>query len=106
MDAVGLKQLVRLRSVGHALQEEGQQGRTLGLGDTGEDRGEVLRVLLAVVRRHLHAQDQHFGTSRLRVAHHGAEVGLGHRRRQAAQGVVAAELDDDDARLVLRQQRR
>ncbi len=62
------------------------------------------RVLAAVVRRQLHADDQHPRTRGLAGLRHRDQVGLRHRQRQPTQRVVAAEFDDQHRGLVLLQQ--
>ena len=85
---------------------KGTSAAPSALATRGEQRGEVLAVLAAVVRRHLHADDQHPRAGGLGGARHRGQVVLRHRQRQAAQRVVAAEFEDHVRRLVLRQQRR
>ena len=78
----------------------------LGVGDLPEHVAELLRVLAAVVGRHLHADNYHAGAGLAREPCHGAEVVARHGEWQPAQRVVGAELEDHDRRLVLFQQRR
>ena len=59
--------------VGHALQHERHQRGALAARDLGEHRGEALAVAAAVVRRQLHADDQHLGARGLgRLRHRDA----------------------------------
>ena len=103
MDAVGLEHRLVL---GEALEQERHQRGLARLGDVGEGRIEALAVSRAVVRRHAHADEQHARARFLR--------GERSSRRDSARiasrlpprkSVVAAELDHDDGRTVLRQQR-
>ena len=70
------------------------------------ERGQFLVVAGAVVRRHLHADQQHARAGGLGRLGHGSQVGLGHGQRQAAQGVVAAQLNHHVRGLFARQQGR
>ena len=56
-------------------------------------------ILTPVVRRHLHADHHHLGPRGLGRLRHGGQVVAGHRQRQAAQGVVAAEFEHHQAGL-------
>jgi hypothetical protein len=90
VDAVGLEEF---GLVAEPFQEKGDQRHPLGLGDPREHRGELLAVGAAVVGGHLHAQQQRARAGLLGGAHHLAQVRLGAAHRQAAQRIVAAELD-------------
>ena len=57
-------------------------------------------VLGAVVGRDLHAEQHHPGAGLPREDDHAVEVGAGGLEGQAAQAVVAPQLDDDDRRAV------
>ena len=104
VDAVTLEQGVGVGHIGHAMQQERNQRRAFAGRHASKHRCELARVLAPVVGRHLHARDQHLGLGRFACARHGDEVVARHLQRQAAQCVVAAELDDHKLRLMLGQQ--
>jgi len=67
---------------------------------------KLVGIVGAVIRRDLHADQHHLGLGRFRHAQQGVQVGAGGAQLQAAQGIIGAQLNDDDIRIVLAQQRR
>src|SRR6185312_7233017 len=103
VNAVGLEQ----RVVGaEAFEEKWYERRLVTLRRIGVERRETRRVRAAVVRRQLHADEQHLRARLLRGLDHRIEVGARRREIAAAQSIVAAELDDDDRGLMRREERR
>ena len=76
--------------------EAGHEGRVLFLRDTHVHFGKISAVVGTVVGRHVHAQQNNPGAGCLPAADDLAQVGLGVFEVLTAQGVVAAELDDQD----------
>ena len=103
VNTVGLKQGVRLRHIGHAVQEKGHQGAFALFGDLRVHGGKLGAVLGPVIRGHLHTQQKHFGALGLAGLHHGVQIGLRSAQGQSAQGVITAQFNDDGLGLVLRQ---
>ena len=106
VNAVGLEHQLRARRIGHALEQKGHQRRAFGLSHAGKQPRKFIAVFAPVVRRHLHAGQQHRGPSGLGGTRHLQQVGAGHVHRQAAQGIVATEFQDHMGGLVLEQQAR
>src|SRR5882672_423817 len=100
MDAIGLKVL---RLLGESFQQKGQQRDLVALAHVGERALEAAGVVLAVVRRQLHSDEQYARAAFPRVLDDRAEVGLHLAKRQPAQAVVRAEFDDHHRRAVARE---
>jgi hypothetical protein len=95
--------LVEARDASDAFQEEGDQGNVHLPGKAGVHLREAVRVLGAVVRGDLHAEEEDAGSGLLGTADDLPQVVLGLLERQAAEAVVAAEADHDHVRLLREQ---
>ena len=100
MNAVGLKEIALLAE---ALEYRGHERDAMALGELAERVFELLRVLRPVVGRHADADQQHARARGARALDDRAEVRLHLADRQAAQAVVAAELEHHDRRTVTRE---
>ena len=101
MDAIGLE---ILRLLGEAFQDERRERHAIALRHVGERIFERFCVVRSVIRRQSHADHQHVRAGFLCALDDHAKVGLHLCDRQPAQAVVAAELEDDDRRLMLLEQ--
>ena len=93
MDAVGLD------GSGHGVDvrvEHGQQRDVIARGDLVIHEVELMNVGLAVVGRQGDAGEQHFGVRREQAGDDGLQIAFSDCEGQAAEAVVATELDDDD----------
>jgi len=81
------------------LEEEGKQGDVVLLGEQGVGLVELADVVGAVVGREGDAGEDDFGSAGLEGGDDLVEVGAGVFDAEAAQAVIAAELDDDDGGL-------
>ena len=93
MDAVAL---IQLRNPGHVVEQERKEHHALFVRDVAEGLAERGRVLLAEVRRRLHAGENHHGVSLARSLDDRREVLFHLRHRQSAQAVVGAERHNQD----------
>ena len=82
-----------------SLEKEGEQGDVVLLGEQGVGFVELADVVGAVVRWEGDAGEDDFGSAGVQGRDDFVEVGAGVFDAQAAQAVVAAELDDDDGGL-------
>lgn len=92
--------VVRLHGAGDAvdaLKDEGQKGDAELFGERGVHGVEAGDVVFSVVGRKGDAGEGDVGAGGLELADDAGEVGLGLGEGKAAEAVVAAELDDDDA---------
>ena len=105
VDAVVLKQFARVWRIGHTGQQERHQTDLVRARYFFKQAGKAVGIVGAVIGWHLHAHQQHAGTGFFGRQRHLMQVVFTHGQRQAAQSVVAAQLDDDVAWPVLRQQR-
>ena len=78
------------------IPKHGHKGYVVLRGQVAEDLLEVLDVLLAVVGRQRDSGEQDFDMGVFKGGQHLVEVAARLGDGQAAQAVVAAELDDDD----------
>ncbi len=78
------------------LEQEGKHGDAVLFGQQGVGLVELLDVVGAVVGRKGDAGEDNTSTGMLQGCDDPVEVGAGVCNGQAAQAVVAAELDDDD----------
>ncbi len=60
-------------------------------------------IIQAVIRRQLHAEQQHLGSAAARLLDECSEVGFDVGDGRAAQAIIGAEFEDDDAWLMLAQ---
>ena len=77
-------------------EDEGQEADAVLLGKGGVHGVEFCDVVGAVVGGEGDAGEDYFGAGLLELVDDAREVGLGLFEGQAAEAVVAAELDDDD----------
>jgi len=103
VDAVVLHEFGVFRD---AFEEEGEQGQGVLFGEAEIVLVEGPGVAGAVVGWNPHAGQQHAAAGVLNQADHGVEIVADGLDRYAAQAVVAAELEDDEFRLVLGEHRR
>ncbi len=96
MDAIGLD---RVWNANQILIEHGHKRSVITGGDRGKDSLEGADEVRAVIGRQRDACHQHLNMSVRQRTDHLVEVGAGLPEGQAAQTVVAAELDDDDGRV-------
>ncbi len=96
MDAISLDGAGNRNQI---LIEHGHKRRVITSSDLGKDGLEGADVIGSVIGRQRDAGHQHRNVRMHQRAHDLVEIGAGLRRRQAAQTIVAAELDDDDGRM-------
>ncbi len=93
MEAVGLEQG---RVGAEVADKAGDQDGALLFGDARVELGEGGGVVGAVVGGDIHPEEDDLGAGLAAAPDDLAEVVLGVRERLTAEGVVAAELDDED----------
>ena len=103
MDAVGLHQLLVQRD---PLEKESDQRRFVTARQLAIECMKAVRIGGAVVRRHAHADQHDLGAGGLGTLDQELEVLAHLPQRQSAQPVVAAELQDDDCRMMQLQRAR
>ena len=97
MKAVGLHHSGRKRD---GFQKKGFEGQTVAARKIAEELFEALRISWAVIRRDLHAEQQHPSTRSLRGFDDAFEVAPGGFEGQCPKTVVPAQFYDDDLRAV------
>lgn len=83
-------------NVDEVFVDHGNQGDVVLGGQVAEDLFELVDVIGAVVGRQSDACQQDLDVSGFQGGEHLAEIAARLFKRQAAQAIVAAELDDDD----------
>lgn len=83
-----------------AVVEHGHEGDVMFGGGFAVDGVEAVDVVLAVVGWEGDADEEDFDVGGLEGGEDGIEVAAGEVEGQAAQSVVAAELDEDDVRML------
>ena len=96
MGVVGLHHAVDAED---ASEEKGKKGDVVFLCEQGVGLVELLDVVGAVVGRKGDAGEDDLGSARLEGADDLVEVGAGVFDAEAAEAIVASELDDDDGGL-------
>ena len=90
MDAVWLD---RAGNVDQIFVEHGDEGSVVFLGQVSVEQFELLDILLTVVGRQRDSGKQGFDVGIFQDRQHGVKVAASFAQGQAAQAVVAAELD-------------
>jgi len=97
MDTVGL---VEGGVPDHSVEKKGVEGDVMFAGEAGVDGVEAVIIVGTEVARGAHA-DEHGGHAFLfQPGEDGVEVGGGFVRRKATQGIIGAQFDDDQLRIV------
>lgn len=96
MDAVGLN---GAGDIDQVFVDHGHDGGVMAGGEVEEDLIELMDVIGAVVGRQRDAGDEDLDMRAAERGDDGIKIAAGLIEGQAAQAVVAAELDDDDGRV-------
>ena len=96
VDVVGLHHALNAVNI---FEQEGHERHVEAVGEGGVVAGEVLDVVGAVVGRKGDTGEDDFGSGGLEVGEHLGKIGAGGSGVEAAETVVAAELEDDDGRM-------
>lgn len=81
-----------------AFKQKWHERRLMLLRQLREKVFELFCVMPAIVGWNLHANQQDTRTRLLRQFYHRGQIALSHAQRQAAQGIVAAQFDNDNGR--------